>query len=62
MYYSLTLMVTCSVTCTEVLVLELHFRSQLGDPISPRLVRVVRWMAAVTFTKLDISIQEDSGV
>ena len=41
-YYALTLVVTCSVTCTEVLILELHFRSQHGDPIPPRLVRAVR--------------------
>lgn len=62
MYYSLTLGVTCSVTCTEVLVLELHFRSQAGEPVSPRLVRLARGMAAVTLTRLDISVQENTGV
>ena len=62
MYYSLTLGVTCGVTCTEVLVLELHFRSQAGEPISPRLVRMTRWMAAVTLTRLDVSFQENAGV
>ena len=61
-YYSLTLGVTCGVTCTEVLVLELHFRSQAGEPISPRLVRMTRWMAAVTLTRLDVSFQENTGV
>ena len=61
-YYSLTLGVTCSVTCTEVLVLELHFRSQAGEPITPRLVRLARWMAAVTLTRLDVSVKENTGV
>lgn len=58
----MTLGVTCSVTCTEVLVLELHFRSQAGEPTSPRLVRLARWMAAVTLTRLDISVKENTGV
>ena len=52
MYYSLTLVVTTSVTVTEVLVLELHFRSNYGLPLPPRLVRMASWMAALTFTKL----------
>ena len=55
MYYSLTLLVTTSVTVTEVLVLELHFRSNSGLPLPPRLVRMASWMAALTFTKLDFA-------
>ena len=55
MYYSLTLVVTTSVTVTEVLVLELHFRSNYGLPMPPRLVRMASWMAALTFTKLDFA-------
>ena len=55
MYYSLTLVVTTSVTVTEVLVLELHFRSNYGLPLPPRLVRMASWMAALTFTKLDFT-------
>ena len=55
MYYSLTLVVTTSVTVTEVLVLELHFRSNYGLPLPPRLVKMASWMAALTFTKLDFA-------
>ena len=55
MYYSLTLVVTTSVTVTEVLVLELHFRSNYGLALPPRLVRMASWMAALTFTKLDFA-------
>ena len=55
MYYSLTLVVTTSVTVTEVLVLELHFRSNYGLPLPPWLVRMASWMAAITFTKLDFA-------
>ena len=55
MYYSLTLVVTTSVTVTEVLVLELHFRSNYGLPLPPWIVRMASWMASLTFTKLDFS-------
>ena len=55
MYYALTLVVTTSVTVTEVLVLELHFRSNYGVPMPAWLVRMASWMAALTFTKLDFS-------
>lgn len=61
-YYSLTLAVTTSVTVTEVMVLELHFRSQYGDPLPQKLVKIAKWMAAMTFTKLDINIPEKTGV
>merc|ERR1719342_1835695 len=60
-YYSLTLMVTTSVTCCEVLVLEMHFRSQHGDPIPPRLAKIAKTMAALTFSKLDINIHKQTG-
>ena len=59
-YYSLTLVVTTSVTVTEVLVLELHFRSNYGIPMPPWLVRMASWMAAITFTKLDFSPSQPS--
>ena len=61
-YYSLTLVVTTSVTVTEVLVLELHFRSNYGVPMPAWLVRMASWMAALTFTKLDFGPSQLSVV
>ena len=55
-------MVTTFVTVTEVLVLELHFRSSMGDPIPAKLLRMAKWMAAVTFTKLEVNFQGKKGV
>ena len=56
------MIVTTSVTVTEVLVLELHFKSQHGDPVPAKLARMAKWMAAMTFTKIDINMPDKTGV